>query len=65
VTNSAGTSNSVATTIQPVLPGLFVFSGYVTTTSAKSGDVISLWATGFGSAASAPSTPAPTKRQTR
>jgi uncharacterized protein (TIGR03437 family) len=56
VANASGTSNAVATTLQSILPGLFVFSGYVTTTSAKSGDIISLWGTGFGPAVSAPTT---------
>ncbi len=68
LTNSAGTSNAIATTLQAVSPGLFVASGYVRavrypdgvviegSTSAKAGDILSLYGTGFGAANSAPAT---------
>jgi uncharacterized protein (TIGR03437 family) len=60
VTNSAGTSAAVSTTLQPVLPGLFTKSNYVSAVRvsdsallsaaipAKAGDVIELYGTGFG-----------------
>ena len=60
VKNSAGTSSSVAATLQTILPGLFTLSGYVRAVRvsdgailsaaipAKSGDVIELYGTGFG-----------------
>jgi uncharacterized protein (TIGR03437 family) len=60
VMNSAGTSAAVATTLEPILPGLFTSSNYVSavrvsdgallsaTIAAKVGDVIELYGTGFG-----------------
>jgi uncharacterized protein (TIGR03437 family) len=60
VTNSAGTSAAVAATLQPILPGLFTQSNYVSAVrvsdgallnssiAAKTGDVIELYGTGFG-----------------
>jgi hypothetical protein len=68
LTNSAGMSNAMATTLQAVSPGLFVASGYVQavrypdgvviegSASAKAGDILSLYGTGFGAANSAPAT---------
>jgi uncharacterized protein (TIGR03437 family) len=56
VTNSAGTSAPVTTTIQTILPSLFTSNKYVAAVkpdgtvaqSAKSGDVLQLYGTGFG-----------------
>ncbi len=55
VTNGAGTSQAVNGNRQAALPGLFTSGNYVSMsnasgaiTSAKSGDVISLYGTGFG-----------------
>jgi uncharacterized protein (TIGR03437 family) len=49
VTNASGTSAAVAATSQPVLPGLFTVSNYVRSATAKGGDAIELFGTGFGS----------------
>jgi uncharacterized protein (TIGR03437 family) len=68
VTNASGKSAAAATTLQTVLPGLFAASGYVRavrypdgavidgSASAKAGDVLALYGTGFGAANSAPAT---------
>jgi uncharacterized protein (TIGR03437 family) len=56
VTNAAGTSSPVSTTMQAILPALFTSNKYVAAvkadgtvvTSAKSGDVLELYGTGFG-----------------
>jgi uncharacterized protein (TIGR03437 family) len=48
VTNAAGTSSAVNSTLQPILPGLFTASNYVQAPSAKPGDAIELYGTGFG-----------------
>lgn len=60
VTNSNGTSNAVTATIQTILPGFFLTSGYYVaaarpdgslvgpTSPAKPGETITLYGTGFG-----------------
>jgi uncharacterized protein (TIGR03437 family) len=48
VTNSVGTSSVVNAAMQALQPGLFLASGYVTAASAKAGDSIELFGTGFG-----------------
>jgi uncharacterized protein (TIGR03437 family) len=59
VTNASGTSSPVTVALQPVLPGLFVSSGYavgvrvgdgaaVAGMAVKAGDVLELYGTGFG-----------------
>ena len=56
VTNSAGTSSPVIATLQPVLPALFTSQNYVAAIrsdgtvvqSARPGDIVSLYGTGFG-----------------
>jgi uncharacterized protein (TIGR03437 family) len=48
VTNAAGTSAAVTATLQPILPGLFTASNYVRAASAKPGDAVEVYGTGFG-----------------
>lgn len=56
VTNSAGSSSPVTATLQPVLPALFTSQSYVAAVrsdgtvvqSARPGDIVSLYGTGFG-----------------
>jgi len=60
VTNAAGTSNAVAVSLQPALPGLFVQGNYALAVrvsdgailsgagAVKPGDVLELFGTGFG-----------------
>ncbi len=56
VTNSAGTSSPVTATLEPVAPALFTSQNYVAAVrsdgtvvrSARPGDIISLFGTGFG-----------------